>query len=216
ENLDRPLVIVSVSGRPKSNILLATKFKGKTRLYVITANEDSQLARLADYLILIPYKPIIPLPGTLSFLMSLSAVYSLAGEQADEIKESGRLLNLANNPFFVGHKENYGIAYYAMLKFAEIFGYATNSERFEQFCHSPIFMTANRQIVLFRSDNEREKELINSIDYTDTQATDCSGAFCNSIILIKSIVNKMRKEKWDKIYFLENKKILNISSKMIY
>ncbi|ACP44525.1 sugar isomerase (SIS) [Sulfolobus islandicus Y.G.57.14] len=216
ENLDRPLVIVSVSGRPKSNILLARKFKGKTKLYVITANEESQLAKFADYLILIPYKSSQPLPGTLSFLMSLSAIYSLAGEKGDDIKESDRSLNLTNNPFFIGYKEGYGIAYYAMLKFAEIFGYTTNSERFEQFCHSPIFMTENRQIILFRIGNEREIELINSVDYTDIQFTNCNGAFCNASILIKSIVNKMRKEKWDKIYFLENKKILNVSSKMIY
>ncbi|WP_338603454.1 SIS domain-containing protein [Sulfolobus tengchongensis] len=216
ENLEHPLVIVSVSGRPKSNILLANKFKGKTKIYVITSNEESELAKLADYVILIPYKPTRPLPGTLSFLMSLSAVYSLAGEKEDEVTKVDSLLELTNNPFFIGYKESYGIAYYAKLKFAEIFGYSTNSERFEQFCHSPIFMTQNRQIVIFRTGNERELELIRNIDYTDVQFTSCNGAFCNTIVLIKSIISKMRKEKWDKIYFLENKKILNVSSKMIY
>lgn len=214
-DLEYPLVIVSVSGKPKSNIMLARKFKNKTKIYVITANEESELAKYADYLILIPYKSPIPMPGILSFLMSLSAIYSLAGEKEDETNNVN-ILNLSNNPFFVGYRESYGIAYYAMLKFAEIFGYSTNSERLEQFCHAPIFMTKDRQIVLYRNGIEREEELIKSINYTEILATNCSGAFCNALTIIKSIHHKMKKDNWDKIYFLENKKILDISSYMIY
>ncbi len=215
EELERPLVVVSVSGKPKSNIQLASKFKGKTKIFVVTANEESELSKLADYLILIPYKSKIQLPGTLSFLMSLSAIYSLAGEKID-IEEDNNVINLSNDPFFVGYGENFGIAYYATLKFSEIFGYSTNSEKLEQFCHSPIFMTTNRQIIVLRKGIEREEELISKIDYTTIASTKCKGAFCNAKVLIKSILEKMRRENWDRIYFIDNKKILNISSQMIY
>lgn len=215
DELELPLVIISVSGRPKSNILLAKKFKGKTKIYVITANEESELSKLADYIILIPYKPNQTLPGTLSFLMSLSAVYSLANVDEDKERDHN-VIKLSNSPFFVGFGENYGIAYYAKLKLAEIFGYSSNSEKFEQFCHSPIFMTDKRQIILLRSGIEREEELIRSVDYTEIAATKCKGAFCNAYAIIRSIIYKMKIENWDKIYFLENKKILGVSSHMIY
>ncbi|AAY80448.1 SIS domain-containing protein [Sulfolobus acidocaldarius] len=213
--LEYPLVIVSVSGKPKSNIRLAEKFKGKTKIYVVTANEESILAKLGDYVITIPYRSKQVVPGTLSFLMSLSAVYSLAGEEVarNEINET---VDLSDSPFFVGYRENYGIAYYGMLKFSEIFGYSANAERLEQFLHSPIFSTKGREIVLLSSGDSREDILVNLVNYTKIAKTPCSDAFCNAKVLLRSIVQKMKRENWDRVYFLETKNILDISSKMIY
>lgn len=213
EVIKKPLVIVSVSGKPKSNIMLARKFRGKVRIIVITANKFSPLATYADEIVELPYKPKTILPGTLSFLMSLSALFSLAN--IDEDRGEGEEIFL-RNPFFVGKGENYGIAYFASLKMAEIFGLRTSYERLEQFCHSPIFASKDSEIIILSSGDKRESELKSLINYTQTYITECGGAFCNAKTVLKSIVYTMKKIKWDRVYFLEDKNILSISSTMIY
>ncbi len=210
-NIDKPLIIISVSGKPRSNINLARKFKGKIKIYAITANPDSELARLSDEVIYLPYRPKRVLPGTLSFMMSLSALYNIAG--VDEDKGCGKEFILEDKAFFIGKGENYGIAYFAYLKLAEIFGWSSNFERLEQFFHSPIFSSRSRQVIIFSSGDEREKEAERLMSI---HLTECEGAFCNLRTLLKSLVYTMRAKGWNKIYFLEDKETLNISSRMIY
>ncbi len=212
-NLDKPLIIVSVSGKPISNIKLAKKFSKKIKIIVITANESSELARLSDIVVKIPYSPKYPLPGTLSFLMSLSALYSIANVEEDKGEDKSFPLC---NPFFIGRGENFGVAFYAYLKMAEIFGQKSNYERLEQFCHSPIFSSKNSNIIIFSSNDERERKLNSLIDFANAYITNCEGAFCNTRTIIKSILNEMRKRNWNSVYFLEDKKILDVSSNMIY
>ncbi len=211
--VDKPLVIVSVSGRPKSNVVLAKRLKGKVKVIAVTSNLEGDLAKVADHVVHLPYRPKAALPGTLSFLMSLSALYSLAN--VDEDKGEGKDVQL-KNPFFVGKGENFGIAYFAHLKMAEVFGEKSGFERLEQFCHSPIFSSRGSTIVLLSSGDERERELASLIDYTDVYSTDCQGALCNTKVVIKSLLSEMRRRNWNRIYFLEDSKILAISSKMIY
>ena len=213
-NFDKPVIVLSVSGKTKYNVLLAKKLRNKTRVITITANLESPLAKESKEIIELPYKPKARLPGFLSFLMSLSALYSIF--RIEEDKEEGKSFNIEKNPFFVGKGENYGVAYFASLKMAEIFGEPSNYERLELFVHAPIFSSRNRQIVIFSSGDEREKTLKNLIDYTRVEMTECIGAFCNTKSLLRSLILKMRRENWNRIYFLEDEKILNISSEMIY
>jgi fructoselysine-6-P-deglycase FrlB-like protein len=208
--ITKPLIIVSISGRTRSNIALAKKVKGKVKLIVITANENSELARLADELVILPLQRK-SLPGTISFLMTLSTLYSISGFEPD--KEISEPIPLPHNPFFIGKEENFGIAYYAYLKLAEFFGETSNYERLEQFFHAPVFLTRGRNIVIFSSSDQREDFNAN---FANVVKTKCKGAFCNALWLIKSIIMRMEKEKWDKIYYLEDKEILNFSSLSIY
>ncbi|BDC18151.1 SIS domain-containing protein [Acidianus sp. HS-5] len=210
-NINKPLIIVSVSGKPKSNISLARKFKGRTKIYVITANPNSELAKLADEVINLPYKPKRVLPGTLSFMMSLSALYKIAGVEEDKGRDKEIILE--DKAFFIGKGENYGIAYFAYLKLAEIFGWSSNFERLEQFFHSPIFSSRSREVVVFSSGDEREKTIKKLMNIN---LTECEGAFCNLRTLLKSLIYTMKSKGWNKIYFLEDKETLNISSTMIY
>ncbi|AWR93376.1 SIS domain-containing protein [Acidianus brierleyi] len=211
--LDKPLIIVSVSGKPISNIKLAKKFSKKVKIITITANENTELAKLSDLIIKIPYSSKYQLPGTLSFLMSLSALYSIANIEEDKGTDDPFPLC---NPFFIGKGENFGIAFYAYLKIAEIFGQKSNYERLEQFCHSPIFSSKNGNVIILSSNDKRERKLYSLIDFTNVYATKCEGAFCNTRTIIRSVLNEMQKKNWNKIYFLEDKKILDVSSKMIY
>ena len=213
-NFDKPVIILSVSGKTKYNVLLAKKLRNKTRVIAVTANPYSPLAKESKEIVELPYRPKATLPGFLSFLMSLSALYSIFGLEED--KEQVKSFDIERFPFFVGKGENYGVAYFASLKMAEIFGELSNYERLELFVHAPIFSTRNRQIIIFSSGDEREKLLKNLIDYTKVEMTGCEGAFCNTKSLLYSIILKMKKENWNRIYFLEDEKILNISSVMIY
>ena len=214
-NVDKPFVIVSVSGRTKTNIELAKiKRKEGRKVIAITSNPSSPLAENSDVVITIPYKSEVTLPGTLSFLLSLSALYSLFGEEVPE-KVSIKSFELRKNPFFVGHNENYGIAYYATLKLNEIFCEQANYERLELFPHSPIFSTRGRQIIIL-GNGDRERRIKELVDYTDVVVTGCDDPFCNSFAVIYSILERMKREGWNRICFLDDKQILNISSTIIY
>ncbi|MEM0174430.1 MAG: SIS domain-containing protein [Sulfolobaceae archaeon] len=209
-DIKKPLIVVSISGRTKSNINLARKFKSKTEIIVITANENSELAKIADYLILLPIQPK-RLPGISTFLASLSALYSIAGEKIDE--ESDVPIILPKNPFFIGKGENYGVAYYAYLKLAEIYGEYSYFERLEQFFHAPVFISRGSNIVIFGSNDPREELEIN---FAKVYKSRCKGAFCNTKWFLESLIKRMEIEKWEKIYFLEDKEILEFSSLNIY
>jgi len=213
-NFDKPVIILSVSGKTKYNVLLARKLRNRARVIAVTANLDSPLAKESKEIIELPYKPKARLPGFLSFLMSLSALYSIF--RLEEDKEQGRSFDIEGNPFFVGKEENYGVTYFASLKMAEIFGGPSNYEKLELFVHAPIFSTRNREIIIFSSGDDREKSLKSAINYTKVETTECKGAFCNTRSLLYSLILKMKKENWNRIYFFEDEKILNISSEMIY
>ncbi|GAY26288.1 SIS domain-containing protein [Desulfurococcaceae archaeon AG1] len=209
-DLDLPLVIVSVSGRTRANIELARRHKGRVKIYVITADEESPLARLGDVVIKIPYKPR-RIPGVRSFLMCLSALYSIAGEEIDS--ERDRPIIMPREPIFIGRRENYGIAYYAALKIFEIFGERAHYERLEQFFHAPVFGSRGRDLVILSSSDPREEF---EAGFARVYRSRCKGAFCNAIWVIESIVNRMISEGWDKAYYLEDEEILRFSSNMIY
>lgn len=208
--IDLPLVIVSVSGRTRANIELAKKHKSKTEIFAITSNPDSELARLADEVITIPYR-YRPVPGTLSFLMSLSALYSLAGEEI--VFSEAPPITMPREPLFIGRGENYGVAYYAALKIYEIFGERALFERLEQFFHATIFVSKNRDVVVLSSGDPREYF---EPSFARVHRSGCRDAFCNTIWVIKSIINRMISENWDRAYYLENRDALEFSSKMIY
>ncbi|MEJ2770500.1 MULTISPECIES: SIS domain-containing protein [unclassified Stygiolobus] len=216
-NSDRPYVIVSISGRTKTNIELAKiKRKEGRKVIAVTANPTSPLAENSTETILIPYNSNITLPGTLSFLLALSAVYSLFGIEIPKDYIKAKSFELREKPFFVGQGENYGIAYFSALKLNEIFCENANYERFELFLHSPIFSTRGRQIVLLNSGSERERRLKKLIDFTYVYLTECTDAFCNALTAILAIIERMKRENWNRICFIDDKKILNISSEMIY
>lgn len=213
-NLSKPVIIVSVSGKTKYNVLLAKKLRNKVKTVAITANPESPLAMEVSDVITLPYKPKARLPGFLSFLMSLSALYSIF--RLEEDKETGNTFEILDSPAFVGKGENYGIAYFASLKMAEIFGELSTYERLELFFHAPIFTTREREIVILSSGDDREKRLKEIANYTKVELTQCIGAFCNARSILLSLIYKMKKNNWNRIYFMEDEKILNISSEIIY
>ncbi len=208
---DRPVIFVSISGKPFYNVKLAKSLRSKTETFALTSNPSSDLALNVDHSIRIPYSSRTALPGVLSFLMSSYALLEIAGIRTRE--EKINTFPLQDHPFFVGSKGNYGVAYYAYLKMSEVFGNYSNAERTEQFCHSPIFSSKGRQVVIF-GDSEREMRLAEMMD--NSMITLKREPLNNARAFLYSLVRKMREEGRDKIFYLDCRKILNISSSMIY
>ncbi|MEM3323565.1 MAG: hypothetical protein QXN30_02315 [Metallosphaera sp.] len=207
------LVVVSVSGKPKVYQHLMKAFYRRSNILLVTANPSSIISSLANEIIEIPYVHNQRLPGTLSFVATLKVLYALGGYTEPE--EISKPIKLGRNPFFVGKSENFGIAYFAWLKMAEVFGEQANAERLEQFLHSPIFSSGGRNVIVFSSGDPRELDLSNE-DREKFILTECKTSLCNAETMILSLIQEMKERNWDKIYFLENEKVLRISSKLIY
>lgn len=47
-------------------------------------------------------------------------------------------------------------------------------------------------------------------------STECATSLCNAESVILSVVSEMKRRNWDRIFYLENKNILKLSSDMIY
>ncbi|QKR00558.1 hypothetical protein GWK48_09360 [Metallosphaera tengchongensis] len=212
-NPPNTLIIVSVSAKPKVYLALVEKLRGKSEIVLVTASENSKLLNLVDRVVKVPYQPAQTLPGTLSFVATLKTLYSLAGIW--EEPERGKPMKLGRSPFFVGRGENYGVAYFAYLKMAEIFGEISNAERLEQFLHSPVFSSGGRRVVFLSSGDWREKTIEN-YNYENFLFSPCKSSLCNAETVVLSIIEEMKQRNWDKIWFLENKNILKFSSDMIY
>lgn len=148
------LVAISVGGRTSALIDLANKLKKtSTKIIAITSNVKSPLARVADELYEINYKPISrPMPGITSFFASISKILALIGFEIDHrALEYEEKLELGNERLiFVGDNAGYGISYYSALKIYEIFGEPARYDRLEQFCHANLYsVTSSGESIIF-------------------------------------------------------------------
>jgi phosphoheptose isomerase len=170
KEIHNPLVIVSVSGKTIANINLAEKAKKKgLKIYVITGNPESKLAKLADYLIDIEYKEPIVLPGTLSFTKSLIALYVAFGLNVDFSKINEKLIEKAfeefeeakGESFFIISSPSYfPLSIYWKAKLIEMIGSKVIVERCEQFMHMDLFALSENDSVLILGIEDRRCRLL--------------------------------------------------------
>ena len=226
-SLKKPYVIVSVSGRTRENILVAKKIRDRGgKVIAITANPESELARNANVVIVIDYqKPKHPLPGTLSFTLSVIALYGLAAIEINfkEIVNTKPRKLIGLEPIFIGTLGGYGVAYYSALKFYEVFGSKARFERTEQFCHATMFsVRENDQVIVYPSENDRKAmELVERIkDKFNVVVFDrCDGEtkpLCQILDFQESLAEIIKELGLEKPYYLVIKEVLNISSELIY
>src|SRR5438128_6237962 len=129
------LIIISVSGRTKTNIELARKAKGiSTSTLAITANSESPLARECDNTLQLQYRTAgILTSGTISFTTSLLACALLLRSlpRTVQVKTapidtalSARSLKQAGEGAFVfiGSGVNYPLPVYGAAKINEVLG----------------------------------------------------------------------------------------------
>ena len=168
---NKTLFITSVSGRTRTNILLAKRVKGLVKKRVaITANPESPLAKACDDVIQLRYRRMGTLTsGTASFSASLLTVASLirqlprldslptmekrAAQWARRFRVSPR-----GGFLFVGSGTGYALAMYAVFKINEVLGLPAQFQHTEQLGHSQLFSIQKKtDSILFLSPTSDEK-----------------------------------------------------------
>lgn len=170
------VVLSSVSGSTKRTIDAAEKaLRSGAKTVAVTCNENSELAKKCDQLLLLPYQPITrKTPHSLDYTMGLLAGLLLIEhlsdksiQQADEIAGALRnhLLTVFDEcePFtesitadtqfwFLGSGNNLGTAMYGAAKFHEAGGLSAFYGETENFWHGMNFMVKpGDRVVLFQN-----------------------------------------------------------------
>jgi fructoselysine-6-P-deglycase FrlB-like protein len=178
--------------------------------------------------------------GTLSFTASLLSCYSVAtGKQLEE--SISQLYALASNEvsryfdcydpvgkslIFVGEGLQYATSLYACMKQYEVLGSRSLCFELEEFCHSPIFgiQTGSDQVIIFgMSDlSERLLHLLQQAGVTawllksDLPSTSLGAALFGSFFAQVFTLRLAERSGLEECYFVSNKKLLEVSSSMIY
>lgn len=147
----KTLVIISVSGRTKTNLALAklaAKY-ARTRI-AVTADPNSPLSKACDHTVEIEYEKLgVLTSGTVSFASCLLAVSSLlynlphslsVKRQINEADKWTDNIRLAGENFlFVGSGLGRGLSAYGASKISEVLGLRADYEFPEQVGHSRLF-----------------------------------------------------------------------------
>lgn len=147
------LVIISVSGKTKTNIELATKLRRKARAVVaVTSDPHSPLAlKCHDTLVLSCQRGNVPTTGTSTYTSSLLACGFLLGKLPKEVDVSKPIVKAwdwaekaAKQPLpssftIIGSGLDHAAGYYGALKFSEVLGLPVNCQYPEEFGHAYLF-----------------------------------------------------------------------------
>ncbi len=171
-NLDdiETLLIISVSGRTKANLILAEKAKKKgIRIIALTGNKRNKLADLADLVIVTDYEESTILPGTLSFTKNLVALYSMFGLELNlaDLKENfieklfeELIPSRSENFFIISTPGYYPLTLYWKAKLVEFLGSKVMTEKCEQFMHMDVFSLEEKDSLIILGDDDFKAEFI--------------------------------------------------------
>ena len=233
------LVIVSLSGRTKTNVELARKANGiATTTLAITAHPESTLARECDETLPLEYRAAGTLTsGTVSFTTSLLACAYLLGNLPRTI-QLGTTLGAANrwarnlkpraksSFVFAGSGLNYALSLYGAAKINEVLGAKAEAAYPEQLGHAMLFSVNEERDLIVCLSNNRDKarqvyELLRKNDFQcSALAISGNDAVLRSLkiaIYLQQLPLAIAKRKrMAECAFLSEKKKLKLSNKMIY
>ncbi len=233
------LVIISVSGRTKTNIELARKAKGiSTSTMAITANPESRLARECDETLQLQYRTTgILTSGTISFTTSLLAcallLRNLPGivqvrtapidiaQLATNLKQAGKGAFV-----FIGSGANYALSLYGAAKINEVLGAKAEAVYPEQLGHAKVFTIDKEHDVIVCISSGRDKakkthELLRKDGFQTSILARPAGHVVNrslgtTIYLQQFALSLARRRGIEECSFLSDKSRLNASNRMIY
>src|SRR5713101_3445024 len=156
------IVIISVSGKTKTNLELATKLKRKRRAVVaVTSDPRSPLAlKCHDNLVLNYQRGSVPTAGTSSYTSSLLACAFLLGKLPKELDSSKRLAkawdwaekaaaqSIPSSLTIIGSGLEYALGYYGGLKFNEVLGMTATCQYPEEFGHAYLFSVKKTDVLV--------------------------------------------------------------------
>jgi len=165
------IVIISVSGKTKTNIDLATKLRRKARAVVaVTSDLDSPLALKCDYTILLNHRrENVPTAGTSSYTSSLLACGFLLGKLPKTVDVSKTLARAwvwakkrAKQPIptsftVIGSGLDHAVGYYGALKYNEVLGLPATCQYPEEFGHAYLFSVKKTDTMVCLSSDYDQK-----------------------------------------------------------
>ena len=233
------LVIISVSGRTKTNIELARKAKGiSTSTLAITANPESPLARECDDILQLRYRATGTLTsGTISFTTSLLACALLlrnlprtvqvktapidAARLATNLKQAGKGAFV-----FIGSGVNYALSLYGAAKINEVLGAKAEAAYPEQLGHAKLFTIDKERDVIVcissgRDEAMKTHELLRKDGFQSSILAFPASHVVNrslriTIYLQQLALSLARRKGIEECAFLSDKSRLNLSNHMIY
>jgi fructoselysine-6-P-deglycase FrlB-like protein len=232
------LVIISASGRTKTNIELARKAKGISNTLAITANPESPLARECDETLQLQYRTTgILTSGTISFTTSMLACASLLRSlpknvqvktaPIDTARLATNLKQAGKGAFvFIGSGVNYALSLYGAAKINEVLGAKAEAAYPEQLGHAKLFTIDKKRDVIVCISSGRDKTM-------KTHEVLLKSGFRSSILVIPEshVVNRSlriaiylqrlalamaKKSRMAECAFLADKKRLALSNGLIY
>ncbi len=224
------LYLISISGNTISNIKLARQSKIST---AITANPKSKLANACNGIIHLKFDNTgIQTAGSICFLASALTCISLVTKF--RMPNSLRLFNISygvskmpihGRVYVLGNLYSYPIAMFCAAKLQEVLGSDVRYERIEQFSHMGLFSSRKGDtVIIFEKQNKHNKKLVKQIKKCGLHPIIIDPPTNNPIgqviffILVSEFLSlhlakiKNRKE----CFFVEEKKLRNASSSMIY
>ena len=148
---------ISVSGRTASNVAAANRVtRIAKRTTVLTADDESPLAKQAERVVRLPMSYVPRTPGMLSFSLSLLAVLIIAAGRepidfrrafVNAKKDQGRPSLGKGTTYFLGNSLAYPIALYTAAKAYELLGSKAHAELLEEFSHLELFSIAREDAV---------------------------------------------------------------------
>jgi fructoselysine-6-P-deglycase FrlB-like protein len=232
----RHVYFVSISGNTRDNILAARIAKKQgVRITAITARPTSKLAKICDQVIALKYRNAgMTTAGTISFTTSvltcvslvknlelpadLDKIFRKAKNQAE--RAVGKIIN-KRSFIMLGNGALYLAAIYGTFKFNEIFGARAVSYPAEEFCHSPLFsVKQSDQIIVIGSDSGHLNKRLRHEGFSSVHVNMKSAGIellFQSIFFVQLLVLRLaQKRGLVDCYFLKNKKLLKMSSDLIY
>ncbi len=233
----KTLVIISVSGRTKTNLALAklaAKY-ARTRI-AVTANPNSPLSKACDHTVEVEYEKLgVLTSGTVSFACCLLAVsslldnlpYSLSLER--RIKEADKWahsLRLAGENFlFVGSGLGRGLSAYGAFKISEVLGLRADYEFPEQVGHSRLFsLRKHLDSIICLGLDEQSIKLFRILREKGFRVCLIKPTISDSVVAALEVVFYLqhfalglaKKLKLKECAFLTNRKLLDLSDRLIY
>ncbi|MDG7000255.1 MAG: SIS domain-containing protein [Nitrososphaerota archaeon] len=236
----KKLYFVSVSGMTQTNITAAAAFKEHAKETIaITANPKSELAKSCSEIIELKFTQSHGLtPGTNSFTASLLACSMLfktppridVSKMLKEAKDWALKIPKTNGTFhFVGSGSFYAIAMYGAAKIYEFAGGPADYQLTEEFSHLNLFATKKDDLVVILSygrEDSKAEELNSNLKnkgfksevlplLSETEHV-LQRAIYYSLCLQYLALHVAQSRAFKQPAFLQNKKLLDISNRMIY
>jgi len=225
------LYLVSISGNTISNIRLG---RLGTRTVAITANGNSKLARACKKVILLKFDSTgIQTAGSISFLASALACLSLVSRY--EIRNVSGIYRAATNAakkislggkiYVLGNLQTMPIAMFCAAKLYETIGADAHYSRIEQFSHMELFSARKGDtVILLDTKNPYNEKLSKTLqnyglvtNRPDPKTRNLQEQILFFIFVSELIALYAAKKKGKKdCFFVEEKRLRNASSSMIY